>query len=157
MEWQAARAAERRYWVVCILQACPPWPVGELRSGVSPLSLAPTSWPVRCLPTGTDYGRERPPGGSAGFVKTHTAPCPCHASEREVAPVRLGDFRAGVSVPATKAETGENTEDRWKRPCESHQGLFVNGPPTSFSHFAIGTERAFQLRTRERTAVSKPS
>ena len=42
-----------------------------------------------------------------------------------VAPVRLGDFRAGVTGLAMQAQTEEKTEDKRKRHCEFPKGLFV--------------------------------
>ena len=68
---------------------------------------------------------------------------PVPGTPNGVAPARVGDFRAGVTGPAREAETEESTEDGWKRPCDFRQGLFVNRPPASFSHFPAGMRVAF--------------
>ena len=62
------------------------------------------------------------PEGRGGGVKTRPAPR-LHRAPKEGgrAPVRLGDFRAGVASMASKAETEENTEDTWIRHCESQR------------------------------------
>ena len=93
------------------------------------------------------FRRERPSGGSAGFVKTGTAHARTRASKTGVAPVRLGNSRAGVLGPTRQAQTEENTEDRWKRPCEFWKCLFVNRSPMSFSHPSAGMRRRTLIGT----------
>ena len=119
MEWQAARAANRRSLVVRTLQACRSWPVGELWSVASPvprlrcpqrrllsrLDCLPagiiwdgnvhTTLPCMAFPEGADHlGREapwRPRQGSGRAVTTATPRARTRASNRGVAPVTASD------------------------------------------------------------------
>ena len=94
MEWQAARAANRRSLVVRTLQACRSWPVGELRSAASPLPR------LRCpqrrllsrlarLPAGIDETGAPPLRGRDGRC--------CHSDQPAPEPGPL----LGGSLPST--------------------------------------------------------
>ena len=74
MEWQAARAGDRRYRVACILQASPSRPEGHLWSAVLRVNFLADS---TAFPQGSLW-RERPPTGRGDGVtiRVHHLPLP---------------------------------------------------------------------------------
>ena len=85
---------------------------------VASLMVTALPWHRPCRSGDNGGGLERPP--STRPLDRARRACTCARLAPPLgggAPVRLGDFRAGVAGLASKAETEENTEDTWKRCC----------------------------------------
>ena len=150
MEWQAARAANRRSLVVRTLQACRSWPVGELWSVASPVPRL--RCPQRrllsrldCLPAGIIWDGSDPLKGRGGAVTTATPRARTRASNRGVAPVTASDPPFGTPEAGTFLQPGSGGHARavvWvhisqkgggaERWCAISQGL-PPPPPVGFA------------------------